>query len=860
MSSLRLSSSLFLTLLASAAGSTLAALAHAGPPPGLTLGTPIEVAAQHYVTAPGSSPALATNGTDALACWTGVTCVRFTAAGVALDPGGITSTLGWTINGSSAPLVAWDGASYVVIAGYQWQTLDPATGALGPIHTIQQPWNPPGYEIEPQILAFGGGEVISVTDGDTVAEVEIFDESGNGIASFYDADISWTSVGAAWSNGVFLVVWNGEGGVMKAKRIAPDGTLLDATPFNVDAAAAASDAGTTGTAYNTPVVAGSSDGFFVAWLDGRRSSGSFFYNDVYASLVGTDGTVRKGAYAVALNAALNAATWDGARWWAALRSSTGSSEGLAPIAADGTIGTVTPIAGAPTSDSPALAATSATTFAALAGPTAIVVARFTPSGTQLDTPPVPISSYSVPAASPSLAASASGYLVTWSETSPASSWQTQLLAARLGPDGTPQDVPPLVLGSNSTSSVASAGGAYFVVTPVATEAVSVLRIPPSGPPQTTYLIAPAADAGATYISNPSIVCSGDKCLVSWTAGNTSEAAAIIDDQGNLLVPPFAIPSVIATPGPSSFLLTYGTTYPTESGSDVSLQFNGALSTAVTFANDDPVAAAWGVDRYLVVTEAGDVDRLNAAGKLLAPQTAFAGGLPGGTPAVVWDGRAFLATFGSTNALQGQPPAGLEIPGSGAVSIANAFSLFDSPSPTSPLVVSSAPGAALAVALQPMGQTPRLVARAITVVLDTEADGGLDGGDGGGAEDAGLVETADASIAPDGATDAAVSPPDAGGLDASAPDASVVDGATPAPDGGASDAGSEPAAGGSGCGCRTAGGMEPGGAGPIGLAWLGVVVAFARSRRRASAAPDARVNAPRGTSAPRPARGANLTQE
>lgn len=843
---------------------TLAESAHAGLPPGVTLGAPVDVAAAHFVTVPESNVTFGTNGTDALACWAsdGVACVRFTAAGAVLDASGIASSLGNTENGSSQPLVAWDGSAYVVMSTNQWQTLDPATGSLGTIQTIEQPWDPPGFYLEPQILAFGGGEVLAVIDDESIAEVVLYDESGNYIASFTEGGVPWGSeLSAAWSNGVFLLSWI-SGEVVKGQRVGADGTILDPTPFNVDAAAAAADAAT-GTAYNTPVVGASNDGFLVAWLDGRRSTSGWQYDDLYGSLVGTDGTVTKGAFPIALESVSPAIAWDGAKWWVASPTIADATVSLQTIGADGTVGTAIPFAGVtPTggipAPSPALAATPTTIFAGLTTPTEVAGMRFSLAGTQLDNPPVPLSNQSVPALSPSLAAGPNGYLVTWAEALQSNEPQ-QYLAARLGLDGTPQDVPPLVLSGQSA--VAWVGNGYLAVYATTSEKIGILQIPQSGPPKTTTILDPSAtDAGTVYSSNPSIVCTTDRCLVSWASGYTTGAAAIIDAQGNVLTPPFATPAGyseagVSAAGATSFLTAY------LPGSAVTIQYAGVVSAPISLATgDQPATVAWGDSEYLVALKYGSFARLSAGGALLANEAAPEE-LFGSAPSLIWDGRAFLAAFGSAYSLYGQPPAGLEIAATGPVSTAGSFAMFDSPAASSPLLASAAPGQLLAVALEPELQTPRLVARAVNVAPGPMIDGGPDGDDAGtpgNTPDAG--DAGDASIASDGgegspdgssgSPDATVNAPDGGGPDGSADDAgapdangsggSVEDGGT-GPiladaqvvgiDASGEDGGSSAASGGSsGCGCHAvSAGDAPNGA--ASLAWASVALAFLRRRRR-----------------------------
>lgn len=178
---------------------------------------------------------------------------RIDAEGNVLDPAGI--PLCTASYSQEAPEVTWDGTQFLVV----WQDYrDNRNFAIY------------GARVSPD------GTVTTPPDGFRIS------------APIPEIDGEWEEAPqVASSGGVSLVVWQRTtrrtyDHDILGTRIASDGTVLDPTP-RVLVSADGNQA--------SPSVAGSADGFLLAWEDGRHQVGETTEWDLYATRVSTAGTV-----------------------------------------------------------------------------------------------------------------------------------------------------------------------------------------------------------------------------------------------------------------------------------------------------------------------------------------------------------------------------------------------------------------------------------------------------------------------------------------------------------------------------------------------------------------------------------------
>ncbi|RKG63543.1 hypothetical protein D7W79_40160, partial [Corallococcus exercitus] len=178
---------------------------------------------------------------------------RIDAEGKVLDPAGI--PLCTASHGQEAPSVTWDGQQFLVV----WQDFRDNNhyaiyGArVSPDGTVTTP--PDGFRISAPI---------PVVDGEW--------EEAPRVAS---------------SGGVSLVVWQRNTRTaydhdILGARVRDDGTVLDPTPRVLVSAAGNQE---------SPSVAAGTDGFLVAWSDGRHQVGESLQWDIYATRVAPSGEV-----------------------------------------------------------------------------------------------------------------------------------------------------------------------------------------------------------------------------------------------------------------------------------------------------------------------------------------------------------------------------------------------------------------------------------------------------------------------------------------------------------------------------------------------------------------------------------------
>jgi uncharacterized protein (TIGR03382 family) len=444
-------------------------------------------------------PAVASNGTVWLVVWTdalepGIYGTRIAngsstpldTSGIAISPGGIDAR---------EPAVASNGAGFLVA----WQRMDhspPQTRST--IHAarvtgagavtdpaslaITDLMGPDDSAAYPAVASNGTDYLVAWQDnrGTTYRSVygSLVSASGSGPVAngFLVADAPMLQgYPAVASNGAnYLVVWQDERNGLTnidiyGARVTSAGVVQDPAGFAI-----------TGLANQTePAVASSGGGYLVAWSDNRNTATE---DDIYGARVAANGTVtdasgipiaiaanRQYAVAVTNTAAGYLVGWSdfspGQRVYAAR-----VENGVVPAAdANGIL-----LAAGHNEDHLALAFNGTEVLAAWWSHGAtnedfdVAVRRIAADGSLVDANPTVVSAAPSHQYGAKIAASASGFLVVWSDgRDPASSW-LEVLGTRVSTTGTVLDVNGLQITSNATGyvespNVASNGTDYLVV-------------------------------------------------------------------------------------------------------------------------------------------------------------------------------------------------------------------------------------------------------------------------------------------------------------------------------------------------------------------------------------------------------------
>jgi hypothetical protein len=435
-------------------------------------------------TAPQQNPSVASNGTGYLVAWydlrgeSAVYATRVALDGTVLDPTGI--VLSNTTRSLLWPEVASNGSDYLVVWPQSGGSTDydihgTRVAADG---TVLDPGGlaistATGPQLSPSVGSDGTGYLVVWTDGRggtpdlygtrVRADGAVLDPAGLAVC-VHPGGQQYPSVGS--SGGGYLVAWgDGRNGNLDiyGTRVGSDGTVLDPSGLVLARAAGHQEA---------PSVAAHGAGYLVAWRDLRNGGGS----DVYATRVGTDGTVLDPS-GLALSTAIGdqdgpTAVSNGAGSFVVWRDTRTASRFQiygTRVGADGTVLDPSGLALSSAQSTPVFVSLASSGSSHLLvwtddrGQTDIYAARVTADGVVQDPAGLLLSASANNQHGASVASNGTGSLVVWTDDRHGTG---DIYAVRLSAGGAVLDPAGLLLSSRPVSahdaSVASNGSGYLV--------------------------------------------------------------------------------------------------------------------------------------------------------------------------------------------------------------------------------------------------------------------------------------------------------------------------------------------------------------------------------------------------------------
>jgi hypothetical protein len=362
-----------------------------------------------------SRPALACAGEDCLVVYARSGYLMrglYDRAGAPRDPAGLRTAF----LGGSEPAAIFDGAEYVVA----FQRPGAVTGTFDVVGARMS----------------AAGNVVDTTP---------FPVAEGGTGAWPALAFDGTAVLAAWE------ARSPQGTDLRALRMAPDGTPLDAVTIPVSEAPGAQIA---------PALAASPAGALVAFADTRSDPAG----DVYAARILPGGAVADPEGLLlsrsAGREARPAVAFDGTRWLVAFEDARASGHATGifglRLAADGTPLDAAPFAIADGTNAelrPAAAGCAGGFFVAWedyrSGSADVFVARVPGEGAASSPPAHAVATGAYAQGPPAIACGSAGALVAWHDAGAYPARPRAMVAARLGPDGAPLDPAGLVLSEQT---------------------------------------------------------------------------------------------------------------------------------------------------------------------------------------------------------------------------------------------------------------------------------------------------------------------------------------------------------------------------------------------------------------------------
>jgi hypothetical protein len=433
-----------------------------------------------------------------------------------------------------------------------------------------------------------------------------------------------TNTLAVWVDWIDTSTTNRDSSIV-GRRVSPAGTLVDANPITISAAAGEQ---------SDPAVAFDGTRYLVAWSDYRGAD-----TDVYATRVGTDGTVvdPQGLPVIVAPAAQYTPelVFLAGKYFLAWVDSRGGRSSIygARVGTDGVSvdGTGFPLPNVPnTQDTPAAASDGSRYFVVWAdsrtdGP-GIRGAHVTPEGQVVESTSLRVSTSPGYNSRPVVAWNGSVYLVVWSG-------DTRLLARRFSAAGTPLDAADIPIPSLALLSDVTSNGTDFLV--VGNEVtgfdIQGVRVSGAGVLLDAAPISICAASGSQY--NPRATFDGSDYFVIWPdrrdaqghvyGARVTTAGTVLDPDGFLLSPPTGVTADYQSDPDVAF-----------DGTNILVVWHDSRNYSIRGTRVTPAGALLDPTSAVIVSPASNLDVI-------------------GTPHVKFDGTNFVvsadhANFNSSN--------------------------------------------------------------------------------------------------------------------------------------------------------------------------------------------------------------------
>jgi hypothetical protein len=617
-------------------------------PLGITIGT---------TTAIQANPAVGFGGASFLVAWEQgassdkkVYVTRINPSnGTVMDPNGIAVSTN-TFNDELQPAVSFDGTNFLVAWGVgmgsggriaaarlsQAGTLLDTTSLT--VSTISSTYTE--AQVRPA-LAFDGVNTLVAWEDIRNGSRDIYANrltkagqvlDGNGFVLATSANqkqlpklaFDGTNTLAVWVDWIDTSTTNRDSSIV-GRRVSPAGTLVDANPITISAAAGEQ---------SDPAVAFDGTRYLVAWSDYRGAD-----TDVYATRVGTDGTVvdPQGLPVIVAPAAQYTPelVFLAGKYFLAWVDSRGGRSSIygARVGTDGVSvdGTGFPLPNVPnTQDTPAAASDGSRYFVVWAdsrtdGP-GIRGAHVTPEGQVVESTSLRVSTSPGYNSRPVVAWNGSVYLVVWSG-------DTRLLARRFSAAGTPLDAADIPIPSLALLSDVTSNGTDFLV--VGNEVtgfdIQGVRVSGAGVLLDAAPISICAASGSQY--NPRATFDGSDYFVIWPdrrdaqghvyGARVTAAGTVLDPDGFLLSPPTGVTADYQSDPDVAF-----------DGTNILVVWHDSRNYSIRGTRVTPAGALLDPTSAVIVSPASNLDVI-------------------GTPHVKFDGTNFVvsadhANFNSSN--------------------------------------------------------------------------------------------------------------------------------------------------------------------------------------------------------------------